>query len=60
MKNLFHWKKGVNEVIKNEATEQKDGFFSMLLRALGASLLGNVVVMKDGEGAIANMIDDIK
>ena len=34
--------KGVSETIKNEAREQKGGFFSMLLGALGPSLLGNL------------------
>ena len=33
--------KGVTKTIKNEAKEQKGGFLSMLLRTLGASLLGN-------------------
>ena len=32
---------GVSETIENEAKEQKGGFLSMLLGALGASLLGN-------------------
>ena len=30
--------KGVSETIKNEAKEQKGGFFGMLLGTLGASL----------------------
>ena len=34
--------KGVNEIIKNEAKEQKVRFFSMLLGTLVASLLGNL------------------
>ena len=34
---------GVSETIKNEAKEQKGGFLSMLLGALGASLLGNML-----------------
>ena len=34
-------KKGVSKPIKNEAKEQKGGFLQMLLRTLGASLLGN-------------------
>ena len=33
--------KGVSEIIKNEAKEQKGRFLSMLLGTLGASLLGN-------------------
>ena len=32
--------KGVRETIENEAKEQKDGFQSILLGLLGASLLG--------------------
>ena len=35
--------KGVSETIQNEAKEQKGGFLSMLLRTLGASLLGNIL-----------------
>ena len=42
--------KGVSETIKNEAKEQKGGFLNMLLRTLGASLLGNLLT---GKGAIA-------
>ena len=34
--------KGVSQTVQNEAREQKGGFFSMLLGALGASLLGNI------------------
>ena len=33
---------GVSGTIKNEAKEQRGGFLSMLLRTLGASLLGNL------------------
>ena len=33
--------KGVTKTIKNETKEQKEGFLSMLLGTLGASLLGN-------------------
>ena len=48
--------KGVNETIKNEAKEQKGGFLSMLLGALGASLLGSLLtakrVMRASEGTI--------
>ena len=48
--------KGVSETIKNEAKEQNGGFLSMLLGALGASLLGNMLagtgVIRAGEGAI--------
>ena len=34
--------KGVTETIKNETKEQKGGFLTMLLTALGTSLLGNL------------------
>ena len=38
--------KGVTETIQNEAKEQKDGFPSILLGTLGASLLGNILAGK--------------
>ena len=38
--------KGVSEIIKNEAKEQKGEFFGMLLGTLGASVLGNLVAGK--------------
>ena len=38
--------KDVKETIKNEAKEQKGGFIIMLLGALGASLLGNLLKVK--------------
>ena len=45
---------GVSETIKNEAKKRKGGFLSMLLGALGASLLGNMLagkgVIRAGEG----------
>ena len=48
--------KGVSETIQNEAKEQKGGFLSMLLRTLGASLLGNILEWKGmnraGEGFV--------
>ena len=48
--------KGVSETIQNDAKEQKEGFLSMLLGTLGASLLGNVLadqgINKAGEGVI--------
>ena len=48
--------KGVSETIKNEAKEQKGGFFSMLLGTLGASLLRKILAGKSinraGEGVI--------
>ena len=37
---------GSSETIKNEVKEQKGGFLSMLLGALGAILLGNLLVSK--------------
>ena len=46
--------KGVSEIIRNEAKEQKSGFLSMLLGTLGASTLGIVLadkgVIRAGEG----------
>ena len=42
--------KGVTETVQNDVKEQKGGFLSMLLRTLGASLLGNLLT---GKGAIA-------
>ena len=48
--------KGVSETIQNEAKEQKGWFLSMLLSALGASFLGNVLAGKGmnraGEGIV--------
>ena len=38
--------KGVTKTIKNEAKEQKEGFLSMLLGTLGASLLGSLLTGK--------------
>ena len=38
--------KGVTESVQNEVKEQKDGFLSMLLGTLGASLLGNLLTGK--------------
>ena len=35
--------KGVSKTIENETKEQRGGFLSMLLRTLGASLLGNLL-----------------
>ena len=50
--------KGVSETIQHEAKEQRGGFLSMLLCALGASLLGDILskglsgkgVIRAGEG----------
>ena len=39
--------KGVTKTIKNERKEQKNGFLSMLLGTLGASLLGNLYQEKE-------------
>ena len=52
--------KGVSETIQNEAKEQREGFLSMLLGTLGASLLGDILskglsgkgVIRAGEGII--------
>ena len=38
--------KGITETVQNEVKEQKGGFLSMLLGALGASLLGNLLTGK--------------
>ena len=35
--------KGVTETVQNEVKEEKEGFLSMLLGTLGASLLGNLL-----------------
>ena len=37
---------GVTKTFQNEIKEQKGGFLSMLLRTLGASLLGNLLTGK--------------
>ena len=56
--------KSVSETIKNEAKEQKGGFLSMLLGTLGASLLGNLIAVKDtirsGKGTIRTGEDTIR
>ena len=49
--------KSVSETIKNEAKEQKRGFLSMLLRTLGARLLGNLLT---GIGTIRAGEDTIR
>ena len=49
--------KDVSEIIENEAKEQKVGFFSTLLDALGASLLGNLLT---GKGTIKAGEDTIR
>ena len=41
--------KGVIQTIKNETKTQKEGFLSMLLGTLGASLLGNLL---SGKGIV--------
>ena len=51
--------KGVSKTIKNETKEQREGFLSMLLGTLGASLLGNLLsggkgIMRAGEGSAAS------
>ena len=46
--------KGFNEIVQNEAKEQKRGFFSMLIGTLGGSLLGNILtgrgIKRGGKG----------
>ena len=49
--------KGVTKTIENETKEQRGGFLSILLGALGASLLGNLLtggkgIVRAGEGVI--------
>ena len=48
--------KRISETIKNEAKEQKGRFLSLLLRTIGASLLGSLLIIKEtiraGEGTI--------
>ena len=41
--------KGVTKAIRNETKELKEGFLSMLLGTLGASLLGN---LRAGKGIV--------
>ena len=41
--------KGVTKTIKNETKEQKEGFLTMFLGTLGASLLGNLL---EGKGIV--------
>ena len=38
--------KGVTKTIENETKEQRGGFLSMLLSALGTSFLGNLLAIK--------------
>ena len=49
--------KGVTKTIENETKEQRGGFLSVLLRTLGASLLGNLLtggkgIMRAGDGIV--------
>ena len=49
--------KGVSKTIEYETKEQRGGFLSLLLRTLGASLLGNLLsggkgIMRAGEGSV--------
>ena len=48
--------KGVSKTIENETKEQREGFLSMLLGTLEASLLGNLLtggkgIVRAGEGS---------
>ena len=48
--------KGITESVQNGVKEQRDGFLSMLLRRLGASLLENLLsgkgIHRAGEGIV--------
>ena len=48
--------KGISKTIENETKEQREGYLSMLLGTLGASLLGNLLsgkgMMRAGEGIV--------
>ena len=49
--------KGVTKTIENESKEQRGGFLGMLLRTLGASLLGNLLtggkgIVRAGDGIV--------
>ena len=49
--------KGVSKTIENETKEQREGFLSMLLGTLGASLLVNLLtggmgIMRAGDGIV--------
>ena len=49
--------KGVTKTIENETKEEREGFLSMLLGTLGASLLGNLLtggkgIVRAGKGVI--------
>ena len=57
LENSGNLLKGVTTTIENETKEQRGGFLSMLLRTLGASLLGNLLtggkgMMRAGEGIV--------
>ena len=38
--------KGVTETVQNDVKDQKEGFLSMFLGTLGASLLGNILTSR--------------
>ena len=42
---------GVSKTIENEAIKQNGGFLGMLLDTLGASLLGNLLKVKEVKGS---------
>ena len=48
--------KGVTETVQNEVKQQNEGFLSMLLSTLGASLLGNILtgwgINRAGKGVL--------
>ena len=47
-------RKGVTKTIKNEIKEQEEGFLSMLLGTLGASLLENLL---SGKGIVRAVLE---
>ena len=50
--------KGVSETLENEAKQQKDGFFSILLSTLGARLLRNLLSSKGTSGEMIGAADN--
>ena len=51
--------KSVSKTIKNEAKEQKYGFFGMLLGSSGVSLLGNLLTSK-GEAYLEHVKEELE
>ena len=48
--------KGVTETVQNELKEQKGGFLSMLLGTWGASLLGNLLTVREINRAVEGIV----